>query len=117
MYLINKKGIKINHINNIGMIQYRNVVKLFEEKNQEQKINDTIFYINFLFEHSDNTIEGKRYAIYEFYDHLNIIFNRYNKIPEEAKELVNKFLNCIFISQYKKNNLNFYYRSLTSDIK
>ena len=112
MFLINKKSIKINHINNLGMIQYKYIVKYFDIKIKNHLIKDTIFYINFLFKYTDNTIEGKKYAIYEFYDHLNIIIYRYNAVSEEANELLNKFLNCSLISQYKKNNLKFYYNSL-----
>ena len=109
MFLFNKKCIKINHINILGMIQYKNIVKYFDIKKKNHIIKDTIFYINFLFEYTDNTIEGKAYAIYELYDYLNII-NR----SEEVKELVNIFLNCPLISEYKKNNLKFYYNSLLS---
>ena len=108
MFLFNKKSIKINHINIFGMIQYKFIVKYFDIKIKNNIIKDTIFYLNFLFEYTDNTIEGKKYAIYKLYDYLNIINNR----SEEAKELVNKFLNCPLISQYKKNNLKFYYNSL-----
>ena len=109
MFLFNKKSIKINHINILGMIQYKNTVKYFDIKIKNHIIKDTIFYINFLFEYTDNTIEGKTYAIYELYDYLNII-NR----SEEVKELVNIFLNCPLISECEKNNLKFYYNSLLS---
>jgi hypothetical protein len=114
MFLINKKNIKIKHINNLGMIQYKNVIKYFNENiqknNNNQIIKDTLFYINFLFEHSDDTIEDKKFSIYEFYDHLNIIFNRnnINQDLEDVKLLINKFLNYPLFSQYKKNLLKLY---------
>ena len=70
--------------------------------NKDQLVQDTIFY----------TIEDKKYVIYEFYNVLNIIYNKSNEISEDANELINKFLNCKYISQYKKDNLKFYYDSL-----
>ena len=44
MFLINKKSIKINHINNFGMIQYKYIVKYFDIKIKKHLIKDTIFY-------------------------------------------------------------------------
>ena len=116
IFLINLQNIQIKHIDIFGIIEYTNVVKSFNlniiNNNKDQLVQDTIFYINFLFDYSNNTIEDKKYVIYEFYNVLNIIYNKSNEISEDANELINKFLNCKYISQYKKDNLKFYYDSL-----
>lgn len=114
MFLFNKKNIKINHIPNLGLIQYTNIVKLLDEKMKKNIIKDAIFYFNFLFDHSNNTIEDKMQVLYEFFDNLNIMLNNKNPIDEKIKILISKFLNCPFISDYNKNLLIFYSTALTS---
>ena len=115
-FLIRKKGIEIRRIDDFGIIQYINKIKSFELNNlmndKNQIIHDTLFYINFLFDNSDNTFEGKKYVFNEYITYLSVIYNKFNIISEEAKQLINKFINCEFISQYDKNNLKIYYTSL-----
>ncbi len=116
IFLINKKGIKIKRIDNFGIIQYKNTIKYLDKdiaiKNNAQLIQDTIFYFNFMFDYSNNTIEDKKPIINELYNHLTIICHKNSNYSEEVKQLINKFLNSIVISQYKKDNLLFYYNSL-----
>ena len=80
--------------------------------NKNQKINDSIFYINFLFEEASNTFKDKKNALDEFYNLLSIIYNKYNKITEESISLYKKFINSNYISNFDKINLNFYFKSL-----
>ena len=107
---------KIQHFNIIGIIQYTNQsqnLKILKLKNDEQqKINDSIFYINFLFEKTNNTFEGKKYALNEFYNVLSIIYNRFNKISNDSIQLLEKFNNSEFINISDKIDLNVYYKSL-----
>ena len=56
-----------------------------------QKLNESIFYINFLFENLKNTFKDKEFVLYEFFNELSIIFNKFNKINDESKHLYNKF--------------------------
>lgn len=90
------------HFNIIGIIQYTNqtqnlnIIKIITDK--QQKINDTIFYINFLFEKTDNSFEGKKYALNELYDVLSIIYNKFNKISKDSKNLLEKFNNSRYIN-------------------
>ena len=55
------------HLDKIGIIQVTNqtqnlnIVKII--KNKQQTINDSIFYITFLFEKTDNSFEGKKYVL------------------------------------------------------
>ena len=104
------------HFNIIGIIQYTNqtqnlnIVK--KKKDKQQKINDSIFYINFLFEKTDNSFEGKKYALNELYNILSIIYNKFNKISKDSKNLLQKFNNSKYINLSDKIDLNFYYNSL-----
>ena len=113
--LVNNKA-KIHHYNIIGIIQYINqtedlkIIKLMNDKNRI--INESIFYINFLFEKTDNTFKGKKYALNELYNILSIIFNKFNIISNSSLNLISKFNNSQFINISDKIDLNFYYKSL-----
>ena len=43
---------------------------------------------------------------------MSVLYNKFNDISDESKQLLIKFMNCDFISQYDKNNLKIYYKSL-----
>ena len=115
-YLIVKKRIEIKKFDYFGIIQYINKMKTFElykiMKDKNQMIHDTLFYINFLFDNSDNTFEQKKYVLNEYVTIMSVIYNKFNDISDESKQLFIKFMNCDFISQYDKNNLKIYYKSL-----
>ena len=119
-FLLNQNNIKFNHSDIFGIIEYKNIVKSFNlnilDKNNNQLVQDTIFYINFLFDYSKNTFEDKKYVICEFYNYLNIIYNKFNKkyleISEDANKLIKKFFDCEYISSDEKDNLKIYYNSL-----
>jgi hypothetical protein len=116
LFCLIKKKIKIEHINTIGIIQNNNdlnklkLINLMKDKNQ--MIKDTIFYINFLFENSDENEDGKKFALNEFYNVLSRLFNKFNKISFESIKLLEKFNNSNLINIYDKEELNFYYNSL-----
>ena len=104
------------HVNIFGIIQnyYNlnslNISNIMKEKNQ--KIKDTIFYINFLYENTLDTFEEKEIVIKEFYNVMNIIYNKFNRITQESYNLYEKFINCKNIDQLNKDFLKFYYLSL-----
>ena len=75
-------------------------------------IKEITFYINFIFENSPNTYERKANILNELYKDLSIIFNKFSKVSESSIELLNKFMNCNYISDANKNSLQFYYNSL-----
>jgi hypothetical protein len=116
LFCLIKKKIKIEHINTIGIIQNNNdlnklkLINLMKDKNQ--MIKDTIFYINFIFENSDENEDGKKFALNEFYNVLSRLFNKFNKISFESIKLLEKFNNSNLINIYDKEELNFYYNSL-----
>ena len=116
LFCLMKKEIKIEHFNTIGMLQNindLNKLKLINlMKDKTQMIKDTIFYINFLFENTDESKDGKKYALNEFYNVLNILFNKFNNNSIESIKLLEKFNNSNLINIYDKEELNFYYHSL-----
>ena len=79
---------------------------------QRKLINETIFYINFLYDNSKDTYEDKKKVLNEFFNVLSIIFNKFTKIEKPSIKLINKFFNCKYISKQKKILLEFYLNSL-----
>jgi hypothetical protein len=75
-------------------------------------MRDSIPYINFLFDNTDNSFNGKQLALNEFINHLSEIYNKFTLVSSEAHQLLKKFLNCEYIRLEDKNELNFYYKSL-----
>ena len=75
-------------------------------------INETIFYINFIFDNSKNTYEDKEIILQDFFKLLSVIFNKFTNVSQSSIELLNKFLDCKYISEQNKNLLKFYYNSL-----
>ena len=115
-YLFNQNKIKSKNINFTGIIEYPKILNSSEKYNdinsKIQFINDSIFYINFLFDNTPNKEKDKLYAINEFYNLMPIIFGNNIHFNEKGKQLIYKFLNCKYIPQYNKNLLKFYYNGL-----
>ena len=79
---------------------------------QQKMINETILYIEFIFDHSKNSHEIKEKVLKEFFNVLSIIFNKFTRVSESSFKLFNKFMKCKYISQSNKDMLIFYYKSL-----
>ena len=112
LFLLSREINKIIHLNIFGIIQFKN--GRFEKNSnifRETEIKDNIFYIDFLMDNTNNTIIEKKVVLEEFYNRLNIIY-KYNKITKESYKLLKKFINCKFISEFHKNILIIYYKSL-----
>ena len=113
--LFNSK-IKFEHTDIYGAIKNNKdinelkITKTMNEKNQKRK--DSIIYINFLYENTENTFEGKKIALNRFYNILSIIYNKYNKVSIDSLNLIRKFNHSKFIKTFDKNNLIFLYESL-----
>jgi len=116
LILISKFNLIFKKIYMNGIIQYINNIKILNIyrliNNKNQKIIDSIFYINFLFDKTSNTFEDKKIVLNEFYNLLSIIYNKYIKITEESITLYKKFIKSNYISNFDKINLNFYFKSL-----
>ena len=119
-FLFEQKNITIKHINTFGIIEYSKIVShnndndnyLYEMNNtkkNENLIHDSIYYIKFLFYYNK---DNKEYALNEFYNIMNIIYNKYNIITIEAKDVLDKFLKCEYLGKYDKNLLITYYNAL-----
>ena len=79
---------------------------------QTDLIKEAIFYVNFIFDNSENTIEMKEKVLKEFLNLLSIMFNRFTKVSKSSVNLFNKFIYCKYISDSSKNMLKFYFNSL-----
>ena len=118
LYSLQRGNINFNQTNIFGVIKNiknTNSLKLnniIEDKNQ--KIKDSIFYINFIFENSYNSFEEKKFVLNEFYNVMNIIFNKFNINNTESESFIlyGKFMKCHYITQSDKHYLRFYYNSL-----
>ena len=116
LFCLFNNNTKIQHFNIIGIKQYTNQwqnLKIIKMSNDaKQKINDSIFYINFLFEQTNDTFESKKYALNEFYNILSTIYNKFNKLTNDSMKLMEKFQKSKYINISDKIDLNFYYKSL-----
>ena len=79
---------------------------------QTDLIKETIFFANFIFDNSENTIEMKEKVLKEFLNLLSIMFNSFTKVSKSSENLLNKFIYCKYISDSSKNMLKFYFNSL-----
>lgn len=75
-------------------------------------IDDTINYIDFIFSNSNNTYQSKQKVLKEYFNVLSIMFNTFTNISDLSFQLLNKFINCKYISKTNKTLLNFYIKSL-----
>ena len=115
LFLLLKEDVKFEHISDFGIIKYSKVFnKLYLNlfKNKKQKLSDSIFYINFLFDNSLDTFKAKRLVTNEFYSLLSVIYNKFNRNNKESKKLYLKLLECKYISKVEKKKIIFYYNSL-----
>ena len=118
MFLFDKNKSNYFKVNIIGIIENINNISFLKLKNiinkKSQKIIDSIFYIEFLFNNSDNIESAKNYVLKEFINVMSIIFNRFNKFTDKSIKLYKKFLNCKYISNEDKDELKFFYNSLVN---
>ena len=116
LYVLQKSNNKFNRTNIFGVIKdIKNdnslrINNIIEDK--KQKIEDAIFYINFIFENSYNSFEEKKYVLNEFFNVMSIIYNKFNKISAESYILFEKFMKCSYVTQTDKYYLKFFYNSL-----
>ena len=116
MYLIEQKNITIKHSNIFGLIEYSKITNYINTSNineiNKKLIEDSILYINFLYDNTENSVKGKKYALNEFYTNMNVIYNKFNELSDEGINLLYKFLLCEYITNYEKKNLITYYNAL-----
>ena len=121
MLLINQRNITIEHINSTEIIEHSKIINnfnIFQINDTDQiLIKDSISYINFLYEYTEDSVKSKAYALSEFYNIMNVIYNKFNEISDKAMDLLYKFLKCEYISKYEKSNLITYYNALIDRYK
>ena len=83
----------------------------FDSQNKKL-IKETIFFIDYIFENSEDLFEVKEKVLKEFFNVLSIIFNKFTKVSLSSIKLLNKFINYRYISKINKNKLKIYYNSL-----
>ena len=115
-FILSKNNTSIQHISDYGAIRHEKYTKSLSRNellnDNNQKIKDTIFYINFLYDNSNDTFEEKEKVLNKFNNYLSTIYNKFNKSTLQSHELYEKFINCKYISQLNKNILELYYHSL-----
>ena len=115
-FILSKNNTSIQHISDYVAIRHEKYTKSLSRNellnDNNQKIKDTIFYINFLYDNSNDTFEGKEKVLNKFNNYLSTIYNKFNKSTLQSHELYEKFINCKYISQLNKNILELYYHSL-----
>ena len=118
IFLINKNRIIFKHIDVFGVINninYTNSLNSNKLLNTiGQKISDTVFYINFLFDHSANNYEDKKFVFEEYLNKLSLIYNKTMPKSNSSINLFKKFVKCQFIKDIDKQELYFLYNSLIS---
>lgn len=65
-----------------------------------------------MLDNSYNSFEEKKVVLNEFFNVMNIIYNKFNDISSESYILYEKFMKCHYITQSDKKYLQFYYNSL-----
>ena len=115
-FIINSNEYKFKRTNSANIYMNENYFekKKFNDFTTENNklVNESIFYINFIFDNSKNTNEDKKIIIHDFFNVLSIIYNKFTDISKSSLELLQKFIDCKYISEQNKNLLKFYYYSL-----
>lgn len=118
IYLFNKRKYIFKHIDLFGIIKNINQVNSLELNqlinNDEHKLFDSIFYINFLFEHSPNTYKDKKIVYDKFVNILGLVYNKLVYKSNLSIKLLRKIMDCEYINQTEKLELNFFYNSLNN---
>jgi len=115
LFILLQNKTKFKHIDYFGVIQYLSYVEDLNKNiknNKTQLYKDSIFYIDFLFQKSNNTFEDKGKVFNEFNNLLSIIFNKFRGSSKESNSLFEKIMDCKYISNIKKRMLLFYHDSL-----
>ena len=117
-FLLNKKTYFFQHANIFGVIKNIKNVNALELNqlinNEDQKMNDFIFYINFLFDNSANEYKDKKFIYSEYINRLSLINNKL--LPKSNKSIIlfQRFMKSKYINNLDKLELEFFYNSLNN---
>ena len=117
-FLFNKKEYIFHHLNLFGAIKNIKIIKALKlnniTKNIQIKRNDSIFYINFLFDNSANEYNDKNFVYNEYINRLSLINNKLVPEINQSFILFKKFMECKYIKYLDKLELAFFYKSLNN---
>ena len=112
LFSLLKSNATFKHINIYGIIKYSPLTDELYKNNKENIIDESIFYINFLYANTNNTFIEKEFVLNEFFNLLALIYNKNNNVKNDAFNLYKKFYNSNCISSYNKRLLRLYFHSL-----
>lgn len=116
LFSLSKEKYTFKHFDYYGIIQYSVYIEELKadntSNNKTRIIDNSIFYINYLYDNTNNSISEKEWALTEYFDLLGLIFNKYNDMFNEAYILYKKFYRSPFISSFNKRLLRFYFHSI-----
>ena len=117
-FLFNKKEYIFHRLNIFGTIKNIKIIKAIKlnniTKNIQIKRNDSIFYINFLFDNSANEYNDKNFVYNEYINKLSLISNKLLPETNQSFILFKKFMECKYIKYLDKLELAFFYKSLNN---
>ena len=111
LFSLSKTNYTFKHIDFFGIIEYSPFIEELDKDNPNI-IDDSIFYIDYLYENTNNSFNDKEIALNEFFEIFGLIYNKFNKISKPAYNLYKKFYESNFISSSNKRLLRFYFLSL-----
>ena len=115
-FLFDKQKYTLKHVDIFGIIKNIKCINLLDlnqiSNNIQQKISDSVFYINFLFDHSLNDYREKKYVYDQYINKLGLLYNRYSPKSNKSLKLLRKFINCEYINEIERKELAFFYNSL-----
>ena len=116
IFLLEQVKHSFQYINRFGVIKNINDFNSLElnqiTNKREQQINDSIFFINFLFEHSPNRYKEKKLVYDKYLNVLSLINNKFTTNSIESLKLFEKIMKCKYIKEIEKQELFFFYNSL-----
>ena len=112
LFSLSKTNYTFKHIDYFGIIEYSPIIEELDKDIYPTIIDDSIFYIDYLYENTNNSFYDKEIALNEFFELFGLIYNKFNKITKPAYNLYKKFYESNFISPSNKRLLRFYFLSL-----
>ena len=112
LFSLSKTNYTFKHIDYFGIIEYSPIIEELDKDIYPTIIDDSIFYIDYLYENTNNTFRDKEIALNEFFELFGLIYNKFNKMTKPAYNLYKKFYESNFISPSNKRLLRFYFLSL-----
>ena len=112
LFSLSKTNYTFKHIDYFGIVEFSPIIEELDKDIYPTIIDDSIFYIDYLYENTNNSFYDKEIALNEFFELFGLIYNKFNKITKPAYNLYKKFYESNFISPSNKRLLRFYFLSL-----